>query len=230
MVDNPNDSRFRKTQKTDYLPNSKQYCFIYVDFQDVEYHSPKRLLEYVLQNMTLEQAKKLDLSLSEDNPLLDFGRIVGGHLIKPTVILMDEIGVVLERHPNQFDNDFWEGLRSIVTTKLEPQCLGFVLSSHQHPHELVKKLSTIGAYSPFFNIFGYTEELKAFTEQEARALIASSPKPFSNDEVQFILKHSELKPYLLQILCQRGFEAKELNWQPEAEKEINNIKSGLNHV
>jgi len=205
VVDNPNDSRFRKTQKTDYLPNSKQYCFIYVDFQDVEYHSPKRLLEYVLQNMKLEQAKQLDLSLSEDNPLLEFGRILSDHLIKPTIILMDEIGVVLERHPEEFPHNFWEGLRAIATTKLEPQCLGFVLASHEPPSELGNLICEGG--SPFIDIFSDTIELKAFTEKQARELIASSPKPFSDDDVEFILKQNELKPYLLQMLCQRCLEA-----------------------
>jgi hypothetical protein len=167
--------------------------------------------------------------LSEENPLLDFGRIVSGHLVKPTVILMDEIGVVLKRHSDEFDNNFWEGLRAIVTTKLEPQCLGFVLASNKHPNELGELICEGG--SPFFNIFGYTKELKEFTEPEARELIVSSPpKPFSDDDVEFILKQSELKPYLLQRLCQKCLEAKDVNWQLEAEKEINQIKSGLNYV
>ncbi|MDM8566563.1 hypothetical protein QUF74_13040 [Candidatus Halobeggiatoa sp. HSG11] len=227
MVDNPNDYHFRKEQKTDYLYNSEKYCFIYVNFQDVEYHSPKKLLEYILLKMKLEKAESLDLSLHEENPLLGFGQIVSDHLVKPTVILMDEIGVVLERHSDKFDNEFWEGLRAIATTKLDPQCLGFVLASHQHPTELAKETKTS---SPFFNVFSHTEELRIFTEQEAKRLIANSPEPFSENDVKFILEQSQLKPYILQILCQRCLQAKNgTNWQSEAKKEINKIKSGLNH-
>jgi Cdc6-like AAA superfamily ATPase len=205
VVDNPNDSRFREGQKTDWLSKHEKYCFIYVDFQDVEYHTPKRFLEYILQNMRLEKTDKLDLSLSEESPLLDFSRIIKGHLIKPTVILMDEIEAILERHSDKFSHDFWEGLRAIVTTKLEPQCLSFVLSSNQHPTELNKKIPNQGTGSSFFNIFNYPIELKAFTKQEAKELIASSPKQFSDDDIQFILDKSELKPYLLQLLCQMYF-------------------------
>jgi hypothetical protein len=230
VVDNPNDSRFREGQKTDWLRNSDRYCFIYVNFQDIEYQSPKRFLEYILQNMKLEKADKVNLSLSEENPLLDFGRIVKGHLINPTIVLMDEIGVILEHHPDKFENEFWDGLRTIATTKLELQCLGFVLAAHQHPTELAKKILTQGTASPFFNIFGHVTELKAFTEQEAKELTVSSPKQFSDDDVEFILKQSELKPFLLQILCKKCLEAKDVNWQPEAKKEINKIKGGLDRA
>jgi hypothetical protein len=234
VVDDPNVPRFREEQKTDWLPNSEQYCFIYVNFQEVEFHSKKRLLEYILRNMKLEKADELDLSLSEENPLLDFGRIVSGYLVKPTVILMDEIGVVLERHPDKFDNDFWEGLRAIATTKLEPQCLCFVLASHQPPNKLGKKILDKGTASPFFNIFGYVTELKAFTEKEAKELMASSPKKFSDDDILFILKKSECQPYFLQILCQmrlnqlmRDAKADDNTWQKEAEEHINQMKKGL---
>ena len=228
VVDDPNDPRFREGQKTDCLLDSEQYCFIYVDFQDVEFQTQKGLLEYILRNMKLEKADKLDLSLSEENPLLDFGRIVSGHLVKPTVILMDEIGVILECHPKEFSHNFWDGLRAIATTKLEPQCLGFVLASHQYPNELGGFICEGG--SPFIDIFSDTIELKAFTKNQARELIASSPKSFSDNDVEFILKQSELKPYLLQKLCQKCLKAESVNWQSEAEKEINKIKSGLNHV
>ncbi|MDM8566564.1 ATP-binding protein [Candidatus Halobeggiatoa sp. HSG11] len=203
VVDNPDDSRLRKGQKTDWLPNSEQYCFIYVDFQDVEFHSQKRLLEYILRNMRLEKAEGLDFVLSEDNPLLDFGRILSNHLVRPTVILMDEIGILLEHHSEEFSHNFWDGLRAIATTKLEPQCLGFVLASNKNPNELGELISEGG--SPFIDIFSNVIELKKFTEVEARELIASSPKPFSDVDVRSILDESEYKPYILQKLCQTHF-------------------------
>ncbi|MDM8568150.1 hypothetical protein QUF50_01270 [Thiotrichales bacterium HSG1] len=231
IIDNPKNSRFRKEQQIEWLSKSEQYCFIYVNFQDTDYHTPKGLLEYILQNMKLEKSEGLNLSLSEERPLSEFGRILSGHLIRPTIILMDEIGVVLERHSDKFGNDFWDGLRAIATTKLEPQCLGFVLASHQHPKELVKRLSDkeIVPPSQFFNIFGYINELKEFTGVEARKLIASSPKKISDDNIDFILKLSELKPYLLQILCQMRLNQLRQNenndnWQQEAREHIEKRK------
>jgi len=221
VVDNPNDSRFREEQKINWLPNPEYYCFIYVDFQDVECQNQKRLLEYILQKMKLEDADTLDLSLSEDNPLLGFRRIVAEHLVRPTLILMDKIDILLEYHSEEFSNNFWEGLRSIVTTILEMRCLGFVLASHKLPTEL-DNLSS--GSSSFISIFSHTIKLKAFSEQEARELIYSSPEPFSDDDVEFILKQSERKPHLLQKLCQRCLEAKDNNWQSEAIQEIEQMK------
>ena len=106
-------------------------------------------------------------------------------------------------------HDFWDGLPAIATTKLELQCLGFVLASHQQINELAKDSENS---SPFLNIFGYTEELKALTKQEAIELIESSSKKFSSDDIEFILEKSELKPYLLQTLCHRYFTSNG-NWK-----------------
>jgi hypothetical protein len=224
------DARLRKEQKVgdEWLPNSKHYCWIFVSFQDAEFSNQKRLLEYILTNMKLEKASGLDLSLSNENPLLEFSQIVSHHLIKPTLILLDEIDVALDRYQEEFDNAFWEGLRTLAITKLYPQCLGFVLASKQHPIELGQKLAD-GKGSPFFNIFGHVVKLEPLTEKDAKELIASSPKPFSEEDVQFILEKSECQPYLLQILCQirlnylrRGDTSN--RWQTEAEERLNKIK------
>lgn len=40
------------------------------------------------------------------------------------------------------------------------------------------------------------------TESEARELIASSPIPFSDEDVEWILTKSKCHTFLLQILCQ----------------------------
>jgi len=224
------DARRREGQPVgdDWLPNSKHYCWIFVSFQDAELRTQKRLLEYILTNMKLEKASGLDLSLSADNPLLEFSQIVSHHLIKPTLILLDEIEVALDRYQQEFDNAFWEGLRTLATIKLNPQCLGFVLSSQRPPIELGQML-TDGKGSPFFNIFSLTVKLGSLTENEAKELIASSPKLFSEEEVQFILEKSECKPYLLQLMCQirlnyliRGDTS--VRWQTEAEQRLNQIK------
>ena len=76
--------------------------------------------------------------------------------------------------------------------------LGFVLATPESPIDLA---TSTGHSSPFFNIFGYTTTLGAMTEPEARELIDSSPIPFTDEDVEWILNQSKCWPLLLQILC-----------------------------
>jgi hypothetical protein len=125
-----------------------------------------------------------------------FMDLVSENLHNPTVILLDEIGVGLQRCP-ELDDGFWECLRSLATNSTDGN-LAFVLATHSSPIELAHNT---GHSSPFFNIFGYTATLGALTEAEARELIASSPIPFSDEDVEWILMQSRCFPLLLQILC-----------------------------
>lgn len=121
---------------------------------------------------------------------------VSDNLRSPTVILLDEIGVGLQRCP-ELDDGFWECLRSLATNQTGGN-LAFVLATHEPPIELAYNT---GHSSPFFNIFGYTTTLAPLTEAEARELIASSPIPFPDEDVEWILEKSGCWPILLQILC-----------------------------
>jgi hypothetical protein len=125
-----------------------------------------------------------------------FMDVVSDNLQTPTVILLDEIGVGLQRCP-ELDDGFWESLRSLATNHTGGN-LAFVLATHESPIELARHT---GHSSPFFNIFGYTATLGPLTETEARELIASSPIPFPDEDVAWILAQSECWPLLLQILC-----------------------------
>jgi hypothetical protein len=95
------------------------------------------------------------------------------------------------------DQQFWWSLRSLGSNYTEGK-LGFVLTAHEAPDLLAREH---GKPSPFFNIFGHTVNLGPFTESEARALIGSSPHPFSGDDVEWIIAKSGCWPALLQILC-----------------------------
>ncbi len=228
---NSTETRLRNGQKTDWLPNPENYSWIFVDFQDARVCSQKRFLEYVLKNMKLEESDDAALSLSNDNPLSEFSDLVSRCLKKPAIILLDEIDFALEQCPQELDNAFWEGLRALSTTMLESQCLGFVLASRRHPVELGELGK--GNASPVFNIFGHVIELKEFTEEQARALIDSSPEAFPEDDIQFMLKKSECKPHLLQILCRMCFDQQIKGengnvWRQKAEESINRMKSSKN--
>ena len=180
--------QLRPGQKSDWLPHPENYRWIFVDFQDSRRQSREGLLRYILESLKMSVPNPCDLDRFMD--------VVSSNLRQPTVILLDEIGVGLQRCP-ELDDGFWESLRSLATNQTNGN-LGFVLATPESPIDLA---TSTGHSSPFFNIFGYTTTLGALTEPEARELIASSPMPFPAEDVGWILTQSKCWPLLLQILC-----------------------------
>jgi hypothetical protein len=180
--------QLRPEQKSDWLPHPENYRWIFVDFQDARRQSREGLLRYILECLKMSVPSPCDLERFMD--------VVSSNLRQPTVILLDEIGVGLQRCP-ELDDGFWESLRSLATNQTNGN-LGFVLATPESPIELAR---STGHSSPFFNIFGYTTTLGAMTEPEARELIDSSPIPFPAEDVEWILNQSKCWPLLLQILC-----------------------------
>lgn len=182
-------AQLRPRQQTDWLPRPEQYRWILVDFQDTRLGNRERLLGYILEGLELpvpDQGCDLERFLD----------VVSRELRHPTVILLDEIGVALQRYP-ELDDSFWEGLRALATNQVGGN-LAFVLAAPEPPDQLARH-SNLG--SPFFNIFGYTAMLGPLTEAEAYELIVSSPILFPPDDVKWILTQSGCWPILLQILC-----------------------------
>ncbi len=144
---------------------------------------------------------------------------VSDNLHNPTVILLDEIGVGLQRCP-ELDDEFWESLRSLATNHTRGN-LAFVLATDESPIELARNT---GHSSPFFNIFGYSPTLGALTEAEAQELIASSPIAFPDEDVEWILQQSQRLPLLLQILCRERLfsleDGETDDWREEGLRQI----------
>ncbi|MEO1209252.1 MAG: ATP-binding protein [Cyanobacteria bacterium J06638_20] len=205
--------QLRPGQQTDWLPNPDAYRWIFVDFQDPRMASRERLLCFLLESMQLPVPDFCDLEQFMDRAC--------GNIQRPTIILMDEIGVGLERCP-ELDDSFWESLRSLATNQASGN-LAFVLSTPESPIDLAHHT---GHSSPFFNIFGYTTILGSITEPEARELISSSPIPFPEADILWILEQSQGWPILLQSLCrERLFSLQEgesdSDWQKEGLQQIN---------
>ncbi len=179
--------QLRPNQRRDWLPTPEQYHWILVDFQDSRLGSQERLLRYLLT--------RLNLPIPEPCNLDRFLDVTSQGLHSPTIILLDEIGVALQRYP-ELDDSFWEGLRALATHQVGGN-LAFILAAQEPPDQLAQH-SNLG--SPFFNIFGYTAILGPLREAEARELIASSPIPFPPADVEWILDQSGHWPILLQIL------------------------------
>ncbi len=202
----------RASQRSNLILKFEKTQWVFVDFQDNRMSSRERLLLYILKSLNLKVPEHCNLDYFMD--------VVSDNLRSPTVILLDEIGVGLQRCP-ELDDGFWESLRSLATNHTEGN-LAFVLATHESPIELAHNT---GHSSPFFNIFGYTATLGSLTEHEARELIASSPIPFPDKDVEWILNQSQGLPLLLQILCrERLFSLEEgetdENWREEGLRQI----------
>jgi hypothetical protein len=205
-------AQLRPGQRADWLSEPARYRWIFVDFQDPRLGGREGLLRYLLGHLDLSAPSPCDLD--------HFMDMVSRSLRTPTVILLDEIGVALQRYP-ELDDAFWEGLRSLTTTQVGGN-LAFVLAAQEPPDQLARHS---GLGSPFFNIFGHTATLGPLTEPEARELIASSPIPFPSADVDWILAQSGRWPLLLQILCHERLIALEEGetgdtWQEEVPRQI----------
>lgn len=209
-------AQLRPGQKSDWLPHPERYRWIFADFQDTRRHSREGLLRYILECLGVPVPNPCDLDRFMD--------AVGDKLHSPTVILLDEIGVALQRCP-ELDDGFWECLRSWATNYAGGN-LAFVLAAPESP---VKLAHNTGHSSPFFNIFGYSATLGPLTEAEARELIAGSPIAFPDEDVEWILTQSRQWPLLVQILCQErlfSLENGEIGdgWRKEGLQQIQPFK------
>lgn len=205
-------NQLRPEQKSDWLPHPESYRWIFVDFQDARMAHRETLLDYLL--------KAMELPIPTPCNLERFMEQVSGQVQTPTVILMDEIGVGLQRCP-ELDDGFWESLQALATNQTDGN-LAFVLATPERPIDLAHHT---GHSSPFFNIFGYTTTLGPLAEAEAQELIASSPLSFAPDDVAWILEQSGGWPILLQILCrERLFSLEEGevddDWRSEGLQQI----------
>jgi hypothetical protein len=204
--------QLRPEQKSDWLKHPESYRWIFVDLQDARMQSREGLLKYILESLNMQVPTPCDLD--------HFMDVVSDNLDSPTVILLDEIGVGLQRCP-ELDDGFWESLRSLATNHTGGN-LAFVLATPESPIEMARNTKHS---SPFFNIFGYIAYLGALTEIEARELIGSSPIAFTDEDVEWILTQSSCWPLLLQILCrERLFNLEEGenndNWHEEGLRQM----------
>lgn len=203
----------RADQRSDLVSDRTRYRFLFVDFQDPRMGSQEGLLRHILAGLGIPVLSPCSLER--------FISAMSEQLRSPTIILFDEVSVALQRY-RELNTAFWEGLRALAINQVSGN-LGFVLSSTHPPHELATQAD--GGGSPFFNIFGYSATLGPFSEQEARLLVANSPVPFAESDVQWILKQSGGWPILVQILARERLyslqeEGPEALWQDDALQQL----------
>lgn len=212
-INTSSQAHLRPNQKSNWLSKPHTYKWIYIDFQDSRMSNKERVLGKILQsiNLTIPDPCNLDQFMDK----------IDGNITSPTVILMDEVGVALQRCP-ELNDSFWECLRSLVSSPQTDGNLAYILSTRESPQLLAQKS---GISSPFFNIFGYVAELGPLTQGEAEELINDSPIAFADDDISWILNESKRWPLLIQILCRiRLLSLQENiddnNWKNEGLKQI----------
>jgi CHAT domain len=182
--------QLRPRQQEYVLDGFEGHRWVHADFQDPRLRTRRGFFDHVLTQLGGQRPEQeIDLGT--------FYELVCERLNRPTVILMDEVGVLLSRLTEEYDDGFWDAMRSLASSEAGAN-LAFVLATHAPPHLLAAANSYT---SPFFNIIGYTATLGPFTEDEADELIRSGPQPFPEGEVAWIKQRSGGWPLLLQILC-----------------------------
>ncbi|MEH2147619.1 ATP-binding protein [Nostoc sp.] len=139
--------KLRPEQKSDWLPYPESCQWVFVDLQDTRMQSREGLLKYILESLKMQVPKPCNLD--------HFMDVMSDNLFSPTIILLDEIGVGLQRCP-ELDDSFWESLRSLATNHTGGN-LAFVLATPESPIEMAHNT---GHSSPFFNIL---RDIKAQT-------------------------------------------------------------------
>lgn len=188
-------SQLRPHQRHNWLPQQNTYRWVFVDFRDVRMQTRQGLMHHILNT--------LELPVSSTLTLEHFLDLLSDHLHTPAVILMDNIGAGLASE--ELDQPFWWSLRSLSGIQSHGN-LAFILTSHILPSQLAQDH---GKPSPFFNMFGHTLKLGALTTAEAEEMIASSPRPFSAEDREWIINESRSCPCLLQLLCDTRLTALE---------------------
>jgi hypothetical protein len=181
-------SQLRTDQRTNWLSRPETYRWIFVDFRSPQLGTRTGLLSYILSSLGLVVPSPCNLDRFVD--------VMAENLTRRTIILLDEIGVALNRW-SELDDTFWDGLRALACTHARGN-LAFVLSARELPGKLARRNNRS---SDFFSIFAYTATLGPLPATEAQALIATSPWPFPEEDVDWILAQSQCWPLLVQILC-----------------------------
>jgi hypothetical protein len=211
--------QLRRGQAAHWLADPDSHRVVLVDCQDARLRTPEAVLQYILGQIGVRSPSPCTLAAFV-GILTDISR--------PTILLFDELEVALTNPA--FDPSFWAGLRSLATNHTRG-LLGYVIVLHS---EVPDNPDSADPQSPFLNIFGHTLTLGPLTSSEALELAASSPKPFPEADLQWILAESGRHPCLLQLLCDARLTAIEEDqpeelWKKEGTKRISRFRHLLNH-
>ena len=189
----------QQEQRRDWHPPASRIKFVYIDFEDVLMRRERSLIRSLLKQMGLPMPEVCDLE--------GFMQIVATKLQQPTLVLLDHIGAVFEGYRGQKEDydlgdPFWQSLRALTCNYTKGD-LAFALSVNEFPQALAQRHNRSSSFFTMFQMLN----LGPLEDAEARALVASSPLSFPQEDLDWIWEKTRCWPRLLQIVCDRRLTA-----------------------
>ncbi len=184
----PHLDHLRISHQKRWLQVPNNFHCIYIDFLRSDMSHPEGVLRFILKGMELQAPERCTPN--------EFTGIIADNapLKKRFVILLDEITNAIGG--DKLNRGFWDNLRA--NHQASGRKLVFISASRTLPKH---DADTKGEGSDFFSIL-LKRGLGAFTKAEALDLLQNSDQQFPPEEVDWILKTSELYPIALQSICQ----------------------------
>ena len=179
-----------------------EYRVAYIDLQNPKYHTPEGFLKYSLMELGADSTNILPSNSLNENWIVFSESIKELRTRCKPVLFIDECEKIMKK-PEEFDNDFIDGMRSIGSLGE----IAYVTSSLYS----IKWLCKTGNFtSPFYNIFSDLP-LGRFSPRETSEFLSTKRDgiEFNEDEIDFIRKIAKDNPLRLQISCNHVLENRE---------------------
>ena len=190
------------------------YAVIYLSLQDARCQSEDGFYQAVARQLWLNLTVQRSVALVEPLRVKPFNRLAFcaamGHYkrlgVLP-VLCLDEFGPLF-RYPQEFDNGFFDSLRSLM----ESRVLMLVVASHRKLEFYQRRHKLTSAFFKLWQVLILGE----LTEQEAQALvalpagaIAGVTSALNKQEQHFVRHLGRRHPYLLQLAASLLYEARQ---------------------
>jgi len=198
------------------------YRVAYINLQYAKYHTVGGFLKYSLSELGCD-SEVIRPSDSLNKNLIAFSESIEGlgKELMP-ILLVDKFEKLIER-PEEFNNDFFDAMRSLGS-------LGKIAYVTTSLHSL-KRMYLEGYFtSDFYNIFSEIP-LDQFSHEETSEFLSAKRErvEFTEEEIEFIKEIANDYPLHLQIACYHVLENKGKKWnekklRKDIGKEFKNFK------
>ncbi len=194
------------------VPEPARYVVIYLSLQDVRCQREDGLYQVIAWQLWHHLTVQRNPALVEPLRVKPFNRLafcaaMGQYkrLGVLPVLCLDEFGPLF-RHPEEFDNGFFDNLRSLM----ESHVLMLIVASHRRLEFYQRRHKLTSAFFKLWQVLTLSE----LTEQEAKQLvclpastIAGTTAALSLQEQRLVLQWGGRHPYLLQLAGSLLYEA-----------------------
>jgi hypothetical protein len=214
-----------------------RYAVIYLSLQDARCQREDGLYQAIAWQLWHNSNVQTNPALSEPLKVKPFNRLafcaaMGQYkrLGVLPVLCLDEFGPLF-RHPEEFDNGFFDNLRSLM----ESSVLMLVVASHRKLEFYQRRHKLTSAFFKLWQVLPLGE----LTEAEAQALVClptstikGATPALSGQEQHFVRQLGGRHPYLLQLAASLLYEAREsgrnVSWvKAEFQKEARRVPTSM---